>query len=64
MCSDHMGPGELSFLILLKTNLMACLLNASLFVILIFESLMDSLTKSNVLTGSDREVRVGPLKMF
>ena len=51
MCSSHMRPGDLSFLILLKTNFMACLKNASQFVILIFKSLMDSLTKLNVLRG-------------
>ena len=28
MCSSHMGPGELSDLILLKTNLGACLWRA------------------------------------
>ena len=64
MCSDHMGTGELSFLILLKKKLNGLFIEASQFVILIFKSPMDSLTKLNVLTGSDREVRVGPLKTF
>ena len=64
MCSSHMGPGGLSFLFLLETNFMACLWSASWFIILIFKSLMDSFARLNILTGNDREVRVGPLKMF
>ena len=47
MCSGHVGPGGLSFLILLETNYMACIQNASQFLILIF----GSLTGFNVLTG-------------
>ena len=53
VCSSHMGPGEL-----------ACLWRASQFVVLIFKNLIDSLTKLNILTWRDREVRVGPLKTF
>ena len=45
MCSGHMGPGGLSFLVLLKANFVACLWNASQFIILIFRGLVDSLAK-------------------
>ena len=51
MCSSHVGPGELSDLILLKTNFGACLWRASQFVVLIFKSLIDNLSKLNILTG-------------
>ena len=51
MCSSHMGPGELSDLILLKTNFGACLWRALWFVVLIFKSFMDNLAKLNILTG-------------
>ena len=50
-CLGRMGSDELSFLILLGTNFMACLWKASQFVILILKSLTDSLTELNVLTG-------------
>ena len=51
MCSSHMEPDELSDLILLKTNSGACLWRALQFEVLIFKSLIDSLTKLNILTG-------------
>ena len=55
MCTSHMGPGELSDLNLLNTNFGACLWRASQFVVLIFKSIIDSLTKLNVLTGGETE---------
>ena len=57
MCSSHMGPGELSGLIMLETNFGACLWRASQFGVLIFKSLIDSLTKLNILTGGETERR-------
>ena len=50
-----MVPGELSDLNLLNTNFGACLWRASQFVVLIFKSIIDSLTKLNVLTGGETE---------
>ena len=50
-----MGPGELSDLIFLKENFGACLWRGSQFVVLIFKSLIDSLTKLNILTGGETE---------